>query len=297
MLKEMAGHGFEYVELSHGIRISLVPGILRAVEEGIVKVSSVHNFCPLPAGVLQAAPNLFMPSERSEQQHDQWLRGTRRTIDFGHQVKASVMVLHLGAVEFFWLNPARNLRHFERRYPDAKVPGDPRYQALLAKALVKLRKRKPPYWERTLKSVQEILPYAAEKGIRLGFENREKFEELPEDGEFAELLSSISAHAQQGGYWHDTGHADIKETMGLLNHRQHLEANAARLIGFHLHDVDAKGQDHQPIGSGHINFQMVSEFWQPQHLLTIELSPRLTVPQMLASKAKVDSLVAARFGA
>jgi sugar phosphate isomerase/epimerase len=85
--------------------------------------------------------------------------------------------------------------------------------------------------------------------------------------------------------------------MGLLNHRQHLTDNATRLIGFHLHDVDAKGQDHQPIGSGHIDFKMISEFWQPEHLLTIELSPRLTVPEMLASKAKVDSLVAARFGA
>ena len=34
MLKEMAKLGFEYIELSHGIRITLVPGILRGVEEG-----------------------------------------------------------------------------------------------------------------------------------------------------------------------------------------------------------------------------------------------------------------------
>ena len=38
MLSEMAGLGFDRVELSHGIRITLVPGILRAVEEGLVKV-------------------------------------------------------------------------------------------------------------------------------------------------------------------------------------------------------------------------------------------------------------------
>ena len=51
MLAEMAGLGFKHVELSHGIRIPLVPGILRAVEEGVVKISSTHNFCPLPTGV------------------------------------------------------------------------------------------------------------------------------------------------------------------------------------------------------------------------------------------------------
>jgi len=40
MLREMADLGFEYVELSHGISILLVPGILQALEEGVVKVSS-----------------------------------------------------------------------------------------------------------------------------------------------------------------------------------------------------------------------------------------------------------------
>ena len=61
MLQEMAGLGFEWVELSHGIKIVLVPGILKAVAEGVVKIASVHNFCPLPTGVTHAAPNHYMP--------------------------------------------------------------------------------------------------------------------------------------------------------------------------------------------------------------------------------------------
>jgi hypothetical protein len=80
MCKEMAALGFEYIELSHGIRITLVPGILRAVEEGIVKISSTHNFCPLPTGVVQAAPNLFQPSSSDHREHEQWLRHTRRAL-------------------------------------------------------------------------------------------------------------------------------------------------------------------------------------------------------------------------
>lgn len=62
MLQEMADLGFEWVELSHGIKIVLVPGILKAVAEGVVKIASVHNFCPLPTGVMHAAPNHYMPS-------------------------------------------------------------------------------------------------------------------------------------------------------------------------------------------------------------------------------------------
>ena len=53
----------------------------------------------------------------------------------------------------------------------------------------------------------------------------------------------------------------------------------------------------QAIGSGKIDFEMVSQFWQPEHTLVIELSPRLTSEEVLASKCRVDELVAARFGA
>jgi sugar phosphate isomerase/epimerase len=79
--------------------------------------------------------------------------------------------------------------------------------------------------------------------------------------------------------------------MGLLNHRAHLEQNAPRLIGFHVHDVNAAGQDHQAVGSGKIDFAMVSSFWKPEHLLVLELSPRLTVEEVRSSKAKVEELL------
>jgi len=222
MLREMVDLGFDHVELSHGVRITLVPGILKAVEEGVVKVSSTHNFCPLPTGVVQAAPNLFEPSSREYREHDQWLRHTKRSLDFAAQVKARALVCHLGSVGFFWFNPARNLRTYLRDHPDAgRTPDDKAYHALLAKSLVKLRKRMGPYWEQTKKSVNEILDYATQKGVKLGFENREKFEELPLDAEYADFLAGLPAGAP-AGYWHDTGHADIKQSMGLLDHKEHL---------------------------------------------------------------------------
>lgn len=291
MLREMADLGFEYVELSHGVRITLVPGILKAVEEGVVKVSSTHNFCPLPTGVVQAAPNLFEPSSREFREHDQWLRHTKRSLDFAAQVKARVLVCHLGSVSFFWFNPARDLRNYLRDHPDAgRTPDDKAYHALLAKSLVKLRKRMGPFWEQTKASVNEILDYAKQKGVKLGFENREKFEELPLDAEYADFLAGLP-EGSPVGYWHDTGHADIKQGMGLLDHRAHLEKMSGRLMGFHLHDVSAHGQDHQPIGSGHIDFKMVSGFWQPEHLLTMEFGPRITVEEVRASKQRVEAVM------
>jgi sugar phosphate isomerase/epimerase len=298
MLREIAALGFEHAELSHGIRITLVPGILKAVEEGIVKISSTHNFCPLPTGVVQAAPNLFEPSASEPREHDQWLRHTRRSIDFAAQVKARAIVCHLGSVSFFWFNPARRIRNYLREHPDAgrSQPGDNGYHALVQRSLGKLRRRMTPFWEQTKSSINAVLEYAAAKGVKLGFENREKFEELPLDSDYPDFMSSFPATAPVG-YWHDTGHADIKEGMGLLTHRDHLQKLESRLLGFHLHDVNAHGQDHQPIGGGHIDFQMVSSFWRLPHLLTLELSPRITVEEVRVSKERIEALMKARFSA
>ncbi|HWA85485.1 MAG TPA: TIM barrel protein [Opitutus sp.] len=290
MAREMADLGFEWIELSHGIRITLVPGILRAVEEGVVKISSTHNFCPLPTGVVQAAPNLFEPSSLDAREHEQWLRHTKRSIDFAAQVRAPVLVCHLGSVKFFWMSPGRKLKSYARLHPTAAIPQDGRYQSLLAKARAKLRKRMPPYWEKTQQGVNAVLAHAKEKGVRLGFENREKFEELPMDDDFPAFIGGLPAESPVG-YWHDTGHADIKTTMGMIDHRAHLEKLAGHLIGFHLHDVDAQDQDHQPIGAGHVDFRMVSEFWRPEHLLVLELSPRVAVEDVRASKQRIEALI------
>lgn len=292
MLREIASLGFEYAELSHGIRITLVPGILKAVEEGVVKISSTHNFCPLPTGVVQAAPNLFEPSAVEHREHDQWVRHTKRSIDFTAQVKARALVCHLGSVSFFWFNPARNVRNYLRDHPAAGRNGeDAPYMALLQKSMARMRKRMGPFWEQTKTSVNEMLDYAAKKGVILGFENREKLEELPVDADYPAFLAALPPSAPVG-YWHDTGHADLKESMGLINHRAHLTQLKDRLLGFHLHDVNAQGQDHQPVGAGHIDFKMVSEFWRPDHLLTLEFGPRVTEPEVRASKQRIEALLA-----
>ncbi len=295
MAEEMAGLGFEYAELSHGIRITLVPGILRAVEQGVIKIASCHNFCPLPPGVNHAAPNLYLPSSADARERDQWLRQSKRTIDFAAQVKARKVVLHLGSVEFFWLNPTRKAEAYYDAHTESDLAQDAGYQKLVTKALAKVRARMPEYWANMKASVTELLAYAEPKGVLLGFENREKFDELPLDADHPELVAAL-AKPGACGYWHDTGHAQIKQDMGLLNHRDHLEKNAPNAIGFHLHDVSADGRDHQPIGTGKIDFDMVSSFWRPEHTLVLEFSPRLTPEDIGASKRRVEELLAKRFG-
>jgi sugar phosphate isomerase/epimerase len=293
MVQEMADLGFTHAELSHGIRITLVDGILKGVEQGVIKIGSVHNFCPLPPGVTQAAPNLYEPSAIDSTERDQWVRQTKRTIDFAAKVKARVVVCHLGSAFFLWFNPVRRLQAYLTAHPDAGRLGDKKYQALLAKAVGKLRHRMGRFWGNTLDSIGKVLAYAAEKQVILGFENREKFEELPVDADFPSFLAGLPAGAA-AGYWHDTGHAEIKQDLGLLTQKQQLTDNASRLIGFHLHDVNADGDDHQAVGSGRVDFAMISEFWRPYHTLVLEIGPRATVEQVLSSKARLEELLQLR---
>src|SRR6476646_2775736 len=95
MLREIRELGFEYAELSHGIRISLLPGILEAVEAGEIKISTLHNFCPLPIGVNQPAPNLYQFSSQDPRERESAFRHTIKTIETAARVKAQLVVLHM----------------------------------------------------------------------------------------------------------------------------------------------------------------------------------------------------------
>ena len=94
MLREIRDLGFAYAELSHGTRISLVPGILEAVDAGEIRISSVHNFCPLPMGVNYAAPNLYQFSAERLRERELAERYTLKTMEFAARVKAPAVVTH-----------------------------------------------------------------------------------------------------------------------------------------------------------------------------------------------------------
>lgn len=296
MLKEVADLGFEWAELSHGIRITLVPGILKAVEQGVIKISSCHNFCPLPTGITHAAPNLYTPSAKDTRERDQWLRHSKRSVEFAAQVGAKKLVMHLGNLEFFWLNPVRKVTKYVDAHEGEDLTNDPAFRKIRDGVMAKLRANKQIYWDNMRAGIAELLPYATNRGVALAFENREKLEELPLDEDYQQFVESMPAD-KLCGYWHDTGHAHIKESLGVINHREHLVKNAPRAIGFHLHDVSADGHDHQPIGSGKVDFAMISEFWRPEHTLVLEFSPRLKREDIVSSKERAEALIKYRFGA
>lgn len=279
MLREIRDLGFEYAELSHGIRISLLPGIFEAVDAGEIKISSLHNFCPLPMGVDRAAPNIYKFSSEDRRERDSAFKHTLKTLETATRVKAQLVVLHTGCVDM-------------KDYTDKLIDmvsegkkGTPKYEKLCQEVIQQREKRKTRYVENAYECIRRIVDEAKPRGLKLGIENREALEEIPFESDFDFFFKEFRDPTVV--YWHDTGHAQIKENLGFINHRLHLEAMRGRLYGFHVHDVEFPGRDHRPPGLGTIDWLSLKPIVEPKHLKVFELSPSVSPAEAAAGVARV----------
>lgn len=277
MLRELADLGFDHVELSHGTRVTLVPGIIKGVEEGMIKVASLHNFCPLPVGVMGAAPNLYEPSAISRKERVLWFHNTLKTLDFAERMNCQRVVLHSGRVRLMWGDPGPAVdKAFDAEDAEA-------LKTARTKGMKRLRRKKKGFMKRLDESYGLVAKRAKEVGVKFGVENREAFCELPLDEEMLGFQETLKEH-EVFGYWHDSGHAELKARMGLLDHRAHLEALRPHLVGFHLHDVSKDNHDHQVPGTGVIDWSILADNVLKDDVVVMEMSPRLRTEQIKDSR-------------
>ena len=282
MLREIRELGFDYAELSHGIRISLLPGIIEAVEAGEIKISTLHNFCPLPMGVNVPSPNLFKFTSLDQRERESAYKYTLKTIETASRLKAQLVVLHMGCVE---------MKDYTEKLIDMVGLGkqnDPKYAKLCDEALERRELKKEAHSDHSDEMLTALIREAEARGIRLGIENREALEEIPFESDFGLFFKRFPSPTV--GYWHDTGHAQIKENLGIISHLRHLESMAGRLYGFHVHDVEFPGRDHRAPGSGMIDFGALTAYVKPEHIKVFEFSPSLTSEQAAAGVAHIKRL-------
>ena len=305
MLREIAELGFEYAELSHGIRVSLLPGIFEAVDGGEIKISTLHNFCPLPLGVNHAAPNIYKFTALESREREHALKHSLKTLETAARLKAKLVVLHMGAVEMKDYTDTLIDMVGERQRDGAgqgqqrgapppekkgffaslasKLSGGEegaqrKYDKLCHEVMEQREARKEKHIFYAYNILRTLADKASELGLKLGIENREAVEEIPFEDDFRGLFKQFPPPTV--GYWHDTGHGQIKENIGFINHAKHLAAMADRLHGFHIHDVQFPGRDHVPPGMGMIDFVALKPFVRPDHIKVFEMSPRVPTPDV-----------------
>ena len=280
MLREIRRLGFEYAELSHNTRISLVPGIIEAVEAGEIKISSLHNFCPLPIGTDPAAPDTFKLSDPRAQYRALAVQHTKKTIELAARLKARAVVLHLGALEI------KDYTHRLVQLAGRGLRGSAQFVRLCVEANRALHSKTAAVMQRVCEGLNELLKYAETFGVKLAAENRESLDLLPADND----LPSLFQQFPQLGYWHDTGHGQIKENIGFIHNAYQLELLQQQLIGMHIHDVQFPARDHRQPGTGTVDFGALRPAVPTNVIKVFEFSSTLTPDEVKAGIAHVKSI-------
>jgi len=283
MIEEIRSLGFEYCELSFLLTARLFRDIPELVRQGKIKISSLHNYCPPPLESGRKSDRLQGPSLSAlDERERSWaVRQTMRTIDAAKDLGAGAVVLHLGKIKLGSL-PSKL-----RTLAESGGRKSRRYQSLKEKILKKRRSRRKPFVGQALKSVRRLAEYGEERKIPLGIETRYSISEFPALDEFGTLLEQISSPFI--GYWHDAGHAQVKENLGLEEHEEYLRRYGPRLIGMHIHDVTLS-RDHKAPGQGEFDFKRLGEFLKRDTIKVFEIHPPATAEEIKAGVEYVKNL-------
>jgi sugar phosphate isomerase/epimerase len=269
MLREIKTElGFDSIELGHGIRLSLMPGIQKMFDSGQVRFSSLHNFCPLPVEVMVASPNCYEFSSTSPEERDGAIRQTFQTIDFAERLGAPFVVLHLGQVKMQPITDRLIMmtkagKHLSRGYVRAKL-----------KAVKTRERRAPVHLQRVKDCLDRIVEHAASKNVRIALESRRGYEEIPSERELPNLLNGLNS--EQVGYWHDFGHSQIKENLGFIDHAEWLGTVGSRTFGCHVQDCVWPARDHEAPFTGAIDFDKLVPLLAANCLFVWEMGPNKT---------------------
>jgi len=266
MLREIKAElGFDLIELGHGIRLSLMPGIQKMFDAGEVRFTSLHNFCPLPVEVMTASPDCYKFSAAFSGERERAIKQTFQTIDFATRLNAPFVVLHLGQVNMppitdQLIELAKTGKYLSRKYVRLKIG-----------AVQKRERVAPAYLKRVKECLGRIIEYAASKNVRIALESRRGYEEIPTERELPGLLDEMDS--TQLGYWHDFGHSQIKENLGFIDHAEWLRLIGPRAFGCHVQDCVWPAKDHEPPFTGAVDFEKLIPLLPTNCLFVWEMSP------------------------
>lgn len=266
MIDEMLSMGFDRVELGYDTRIDLVPGVKKRVAEGAVKVDSLHNFCPVPMGAPRGGPEIYTLADPDPRVRQSAVQHTTNTIRFAAEVGARFVVCHAGNVE---------MEHYSHQLWDMAAAGrqfTPQFEKAKMKMQMDRDKRAPKQLQFLEQGIAALLPVLTETGVTLCIENLPSWESIPTEIELETLLKRVNSPRIR--YWHDIGHGQIRQNLGLINLERWLERLSPWLAGMHVHDVVPPAMDHVMPPKGHVDFPRLKRFITADIVRVIEPSSR-----------------------
>lgn len=295
MLYEAKQMGYDYVEISHSLPINAQEGVLKAVDEGFIKVASCHNFCPMPP-VLSSkvpAPNIYSPASFNKKEAQLWLKYTLKTIEFAKQVKASAIVCHCGTLEHIFLPLDRNItKELKQDKPLSDIILSAKYQKIKEHYLKKSANKSQAYYKNIRQSLLKLEDSLKGSNINIAIENRDNAPELPFDWNLDKAHKDFFDDIAYTKSWHDIGHSKKRELYGLYNQEQLIKDTHKRIIGWHLQDCTNQGKDHLALGEGDVDFKRISKYFDKEkHLFIFELNNKQDRQKVIDSKKILEDLL------
>lgn len=268
MIEEILEMGFDQVELGYDLTLDLVPGVTRMVREKAVSVSSVHNFCPFPVCAQYPHPELFVFTSKDRRTVESAIRHTTRTIEFAAEVGAGFVVVHAGYVDM------RNMTGKLISLCEKGRQYDPRYEKIKLGLMMKRDKKARGHVDVLMGALEKMLPVLRGHGARLAIECLPAWESVPCETEMEEIFRHFNS--PEICYWHDMGHAQVRQNLGFISHRRWLERLHPSLGGMHIHDVAPPARDHLMPPDGNIDFPAFEVFAGPNVALVLEPAPAIS---------------------
>ena len=266
LIETMKETGMSLLELEFRILSEAFEEIKKNCAAWGIKVISMHAVCPSPLGRVRGAEE-YLISDMEEENRIRGVDQVKQTLQNTADVGARVIILHCGRIPGD--EPINIMKKF---YDEGKI--DSKDAEISLQEISQNRTtNKGKSFEALFKSLDEINKEAEKLGIDVGLENRYYFFEFPDMNELKTIFSSFNG--SKLAYWHDTGHAQVNETLFGISQERLLKTFHNHLIGVHLHDVLNGYNDHNAPGCGTVDFDMVKSYLKPETIRVMEINQKV----------------------
>jgi sugar phosphate isomerase/epimerase len=272
LVDEIIALGFDALELGYHTTELQAEGITRRIASGAISVDSVHAYCPVPLSAPHGYPELHLLASTDDDDRAMAKILLGQTLDFASSMGARAIVLHAGRLLLkSWFKSYTTGTVLDALDDVERDSANPKFQKVLSKILARRSQQVSKIFDAFCLSLDTLLPRFERAGITLCLENLPSVEAFPDAQEMVMLKDRFPT--QSLAYWHDMGHGQVREFLGLENHQAVAQSLLPVTGGIHIHDAKPPMEDHLLPGMGLIDWNAFSFYGSANILRVFEPSP------------------------
>lgn len=231
MIEEIKRLGFEQVELNYNVTTEFLKTIEPMIEQGSIRVSSVHNVFPFINDKDYDTDSVMLGFDDLDKRRRS-VELLIQSIDYAHRYGAKGVVVHPGEVPF-----AYNIDNELKRLWREQGKESPAYQKLWNEMMARRNELAPIHVQRIQDSLETVCDYIARKGldIKIGIETRSRCYQIPTLQEADQIITGLQGAPVY--LWYDIGHGMMMERMGLYDNAAEIQQMKDKVLGVHIHET------------------------------------------------------------